>query len=115
MTYDEKLANKIRIYLEKFRELKVEEKRMFRGITFMINDKMCISVSGNNMMCRFDPGLQEDVAEKKGFQPMIMKGKEIKGYCYINPIGFESKRDFQYWINLCLDYNERAKMTRKKK
>ena len=115
MAYDTKLAERIRQYLEKFPKLKIEEKEMFRGLTFMINGKMCVCVSGQNMMCRFDPALTEEVAEKNGFQPMIMKGKEYKGYCYIHPEGFKSKKDFEYCVNLCLDFNERAKSSKKKK
>ena len=88
---------------------------MFRGLTFMINEKMCISVSGENLMCRFDPTLHEIVAEKNGFMPMIMKGKEYKGFCYVDPIGLKSKKEFEYWINLCLDYNERANSSKKSK
>ena len=115
MAYDIKLADRIREYLMLFPKLKVQEKKMFRGLTFMINDKMCVSVSGENLMCRFDPDLQEEVAEKNGFQPMIMKGKELKGYCYINPIGLKSRKDFEYWVNLCLSYNEKAKSSKKTK
>lgn len=114
MAYDIQLADRIRAYLLQFATFKVEEKKMFRGLTFMINDKMCITVSGENLMCRFDPGLHETVAEKNGFMPMIMKGKEYKGFCYVDPVGFKSKNDFHYWMNLCLDYNERAEPSKKK-
>lgn len=113
MPYDKKLADRIREYLVKPPQQKTTEKQMFSGLTFMVNDKMCVCVSGENLMCRFDPDLQEDVAEKKGFQPMIMKGKELKGYCYVDPIGFKLKKDFEYWICLCLDYNETAKSSKK--
>ena len=113
MAYDTKLADRIRKYLVGFPNLKIEEKKMFRGLTFMVNGKMCVNVSGDNLMCRFNPNLQEEVAEKKGFQTMIMKGKEYKGYCYISPDGLKSKKDFEYWINLCLDFNEKAKSSKK--
>jgi hypothetical protein len=75
----------------------------------------CVNVSGENLMCRFDPALQDEVAERNGYEPMIMKGKELKGYCYVQPIGFKLKKDFEYWVNLCLEYNERAKASKKKK
>ena len=114
MAYDTKLADRIRKYLLRFPALKVEEKKMFRGLTFMVNGKMCVSISGENLMCRFDPEMQQEVAEKNGFRSMIMKKKELKGYCYIDPTGFKSKKDFEYWIILCLDYNERAKSSKKK-
>jgi TfoX/Sxy family transcriptional regulator of competence genes len=115
MAYDIKLADRIRKYLLKFPLLKVEEKEMFRGLTFMVNGKMCVSVSGENLMCRFDAALHEEAAEKTGFEPMIMKGKELKGYCYIRPVGLTSQKDFEYWLNLSLDYNERAKSSKRKK
>ena len=115
MAYDTKLADKIREYLTAFPKLNIEEKKMFSGVGFMVNSKMCVNVSGNNLMCRFDPALQDKIAEKNGYEPMIMKGKELKGYCYVQPDGFKSKKDFEYWVNLCLAYNERAKASKKKK
>ena len=45
---------------------------------------------------------------------MIMKGKELKGYCYVEPLGFENNKDFSWWINLCLRFNDRAKSSKKK-
>ena len=112
MTYDTGLADRVREYLLRFSSLKIEEKKMFRGLTFMINGKMCVSVSGENLMCRFDPVLTEEVAKRTGFLPMKMRGKEYKGYCYVEPAGFNSNRDFEYWINLCLDFNARAKASK---
>lgn len=88
---------------------------MFRGVTFMVNGKMCVSVSGDEMMCRFDPALQEAVAKKNSFRTMIMKGKEYKGYGYIGQEGIKSKKDFDYWLNLCLEFNSEAKASKKKK
>lgn len=65
MPYDLSLANNIRTYLATIPKLKIEEKKMFRGLAFMVNGKMCIDVSGDNLMCRFDPILQEVVAGKR--------------------------------------------------
>lgn len=112
MSYNEKLADRIRAALVELQ--KVEEKKMFRGITFMVNGKMCVSVSGDEMMCRFDPALHETVAKKNGFRTMIMKGREYKGYGYVSQSGIRSEKDFDYWINLCLEFNSRAKASKKK-
>ena len=114
MAYDIKLADRVRNYLVQIPKLQIDEKKMFSGLAFLVNEKMCINVSGDNLMCRFDPSLQEEVAEKTGFQPMIMKGKELVGYCYVEPPGFDSKKDFEYWIGLCLDYNSKAKSSKRK-
>jgi hypothetical protein len=64
-------------------------------------------------MCRFDPELTRDLEKRKGFLPMIMKGREYKGYCYVEPAGFKNKKDFEYWVNLCLDFNDKAKSSKR--
>ena len=112
MAYNEKLVDKIRESLQYLDD--VEEKKMFRGVTFMVNGKMCVSVSGDEMMCRFDPARQEEVVERKGFRTMIMKNKELKGYGYVSEEGIRSAKDFDYWINLSLDFNKFAKASKKK-
>lgn len=55
MAYDIKLADRIREYLNAIPNIKIEERKMFGGLAFMINDKMYVCVSGENLMCRFDP------------------------------------------------------------
>lgn len=113
MAYDETLADRIREALACLEN--VEEKKMFRGITFMVNGKMCVSVSGENLMVRFDPALHEMLAERTGFADMVMKGKVYKGYGYIEPGALQSKNDLDYWLGLALDFNSRAKASAKKK
>ena len=113
MAYNEKLADRIREALADIKQ--VEEKKMFRGITFMVKGKMCVSVSGDEMMCRFDPALQETVAEKKSFRPMIMKGREYKGYIYVEGEGIKTKKQLEYWVNLALEFNKKAKASKKHK
>jgi TfoX/Sxy family transcriptional regulator of competence genes len=105
MAYNEKLAERLRKALAHLPQ--VEEKKMFRGLTFMVNGKMCVCASGDEMMCRFDPALQDLVTKKKGFRTMIMKNKIYKGYGYINEEGIRSKKDFDYWLGLSLAFNEK--------
>jgi TfoX N-terminal domain len=115
MAYDIKLADRVRAYLAEIPDLEIEEKTMFNVLNFMVNGKTCVCVKDESLMLRFDPNLQEEVSEKNGYETMLMKGKEYKGYCYVNPEGFQSNNDFEYFMNLCLDYNKIAKSSKKKK
>ena len=115
MAFDINLAKRVRAYLSEVPNLEIEEKKMFGGLAFMINGKMCINVSGEKLMCRFNPNQLEEIAEKRGFQPMIMKGREYKGYCHVHPKGFENEENFAFWIELCLAFNEQAKSSKKRK
>lgn len=115
MAYDTNLADRVREYLAEIPNIDIEEKEMFNVLNFMVNDKTCVCVRGENLMLRFDPSRQEELYEKDGYETMLMKGKEYKGYCYINPVGFRDKKDFEFFLNLCLDYNKVAKSSKKQK
>lgn len=114
MTYNINLVDNVREYLAEIPNIEIEEKEMFNVLNFMVNGKTCICVSGENLMLRFDPKLQEELSEKNGYETMLMKGKEYKGYCYINPNGFKNKKDFEFFVNLCLEYNKIAKSSKKR-
>ncbi|SKB63761.1 TfoX/Sxy family protein [Daejeonella lutea] len=105
MPYNIELANRLREYLGKVPRLRVKEKKMFGGLAFMVSDRMCINVSGDRLMCRFDPKLEAEIRAKAGYEPMIMRGKELRGYCYVREEGYRSEEDFKYWVGFCLDYN----------
>ena len=116
MPYNIALANRVREYLfAHSAALHIEEKEMFSGLAFLVNGKMCVNVSGDNLMCRFDPALRDELAERQGYLPMVMKGREYKGYCYVSPDGFTRKPDFEYWLNRCLDFNKEARASKRRK
>jgi TfoX/Sxy family transcriptional regulator of competence genes len=110
MAYNEKLTNRIREALSEIPN--VEEKRMFSGITFMVNGKMCISAGDDRIMCRIDPTIHEQVVERKGCRTVTMKGREYKGYVYVNEEGIKTKKDFDFWIGLALGFNKLAKASK---
>jgi len=113
MAYNEQLTNRIREALAHLPN--VEEKRMFRGVTFMVNGKMCISAGNDEMMCRIDPAMYETALERNGSRAMIHRGRTMKGFLFVHEESIRSKKDFDYWINLALDFNKKARPAPKKK
>jgi TfoX/Sxy family transcriptional regulator of competence genes len=113
MAYNETLANRIR---EAFAELPdVEEKEMMGGLVFMYNGKMCVGVVKDDLMCRIDPSIKDDLLEKTGCREMDFTGRPMKSYILIDEIGMKSKKDFNYWIGLALAFNPNAKASKKRK
>jgi len=113
MPYSEQLANRIR---ERFAELEnVEEKEMMGGLTFMYNGKMCVGIIKDELMCRIDPELHNEAIEKRGCRTMDFTKLPMKGYVMIDETGMKSKTEFDYWIDLSLAYNSKAKASKKKK
>ncbi len=112
MAFDEKLVDRIREHLAL--QEKVEEKNMFGGVCFMVDGKMCVGVVKDEMMCRIDPAMDEIVLEKTGCRIMDFTGKPMKGYVFISKDGMKTKKDFEYWLALCLEFNAKAKASKKK-
>jgi TfoX/Sxy family transcriptional regulator of competence genes len=113
MAYNENLANRIR---DRLAELpSVEEKEMMGGLTFMVNDKMCVGIIKDEMMCRIDPGFHEKAVEMKGCRTMDFTKRPMKGYVMVDETGMKTKQEFDYWINLALEFNKIAKSSKRKK
>jgi TfoX/Sxy family transcriptional regulator of competence genes len=113
MAYSKKLAARVRKELSHLDD--VTEKKMFSGITFMVNGKMCISVGPARIMCRINPLMHEEAIKRTGSATVLMKGREYKGYLFVSEDTIEKKAELNYWVKLCLDYNIIAKASKKKK
>jgi len=113
MAYDHQLADRIRKSMATLAN--VEEKEMMGGLVFMYNDKMCVGVIRDEMMCRIDPGLHEQSIERPGCRTMDFTNRPMTGYVLVDENGMKFKKDFEYWIGLALDFNKEAKSSKKKK
>jgi len=112
MAYDEKLADRTREIIA-LTHKNVEEKKMFGGLCFMVNDKMCVGVEKERLMVRFDPDKNDEVMEKEGCKPMNFTGKVMKGYAFVDIDVLNTKKELEYWIKLALDFNKKAKPSKK--
>ncbi|TGL61093.1 TfoX family protein [Leptospira sarikeiensis] len=112
MALNEKLAGRIRESLAGHED--VEEKKMFGGLCFMVNGKMCVCAKTEEMMCRIDPEIFESVLKKKKARPMIHNGNLMKGFLFISEEDLKTKKEFEYWIKLSLEYNKVSKPAKAK-
>jgi TfoX/Sxy family transcriptional regulator of competence genes len=92
----------------------VEEKHMFGGIAFMVNQKMCVGIIKDEMMCRIDPGIHDLVVEKDGCRTMDFNRKPMKGFVMVDQNAMKTGEAFEYWISLAMEFNRSAKESAKK-
>lgn len=114
MAYNQQLADRTREIISRT-HTDVEEKRMFGGLCFMVNGKMCVGVESERMMVRFDPALNDEIMEKDGVGPMDFTGRVMKGFAFVEIEALQSDKDLEYWVALALDFNSRAKPSKKRK
>ena len=113
MSYNEALANRTREIIS-LTHKNVEEKKMFGGLCFMVNDKMCVGVEQERLMVRLDPEKYDEVIQKEGCTPMDFSGKPMQGFVFVSIDALTTKKKLEYWIKLALEYNSIAKASKKK-
>jgi hypothetical protein len=118
MAYNEATALRIRnVFYDK--GVLFTEKKMFSGICFMVDDKMCcgthIDKKTNDelLLCRIGETAYESALENENCIPMEFTGKPMKGYVFVTQNGHQSTKDLNYWMQLCLDFNPLAKKSKK--
>ena len=113
MAYNEFLADRIKLVLKE-KTVPFAEKAMMGGLTFMIHDKMCVGIVKDSLMARIDPEVYDNALKMKGCREMDFTRKPMKGFVFIDPEGYDLDTDLEYWIDLALEYNPKARSSKKK-
>jgi TfoX/Sxy family transcriptional regulator of competence genes len=108
MAYDEDLADRIRELIAA--ERGVEEKRMFGGLAFLINGNMSVAASGRGgLMVRVPPDETGKLLGREHVEPMVMAGRETRGWLLIAADGLKTKRQLQSWVTRGVGYAKNLK------
>lgn len=98
MAYDEDLADRVRELLGP--EPGLTEKRMFGGLGFMINGNMAIAASGQGgLLVRVPPEDTESLRDDEHVEPMVMRGREMRGWLRVATDGVRTKRELEEWVD----------------
>ncbi len=114
MAYNEELAVRVRDWFTKCK-VTFEEKRMMGGLCFLLDGKMCVGVEKERLMVRLDPDIYEVALKRKGCRPMDFTGRPMRGFVFVGADGFSSARELAVWLELALEFNPKAKSSKKRK
>lgn len=102
MAYDEDLANRIREVLAGEQAVEgqtVDEKRMFGGLAFLVGGHMAVAASGRGgLMVRVPPEDTEALLAADHVSPMVMAGRETKGWLRVADDGVRTTRQLRAWV-----------------
>lgn len=103
MTYDTDLADRIRELLGTVRG--VDEKRMFGGLAFLINGNMSVAVSKQGgILVRVPPDETEKLLARAHVNPMVMAGREARGWIRVDADGVKTKRQLTTWVTRGVEF-----------
>lgn len=113
MTEEDHLLDRITTFLQDT-HIVYETKNMFGGHCFMVDNKMCFGTYKGGLMARVDPKEVDILTNRTGAEKMIHAGRPMTGYLMIQPAGYERDEDLEFWIRKCLEFNPKAKSSKKK-
>lgn len=87
---------------------------MFSGLSFLVDEKLCVSVaSKNRVLLRLSPTDYDDAVEKNGVDTMDRNGKPMKGYIYLHEELVQTDKQLKHWVDKALAFNPLAQSSKK--
>ncbi len=102
MAIDDHLAERVRAVLADAGA--IEEKKMFGGLTFMLDGHMCCGVLGDDLIVRVGADRQDAALAKPHTRPFDFTGKPLTGFVTVAPAGFEGAAALARMVGLAVEF-----------
>jgi len=82
----------------------VEEKKMFGGLTFMVDGQMCCGVLKNDLVVKVGSSGWDAVVAQPHVRPFDFSGRPMVGMVYVAPPGVTTDQALGAWVQRGLDF-----------
>ena len=96
MPYDETLAARIRVTLRERSD--ITERKMFGGVAFLCNGRMCCGVAGPDLVVRVVETEMPRALARPHVRPMDLTGRPLRGFVFVSPSGCRTNQALQKWV-----------------
>jgi TfoX/Sxy family transcriptional regulator of competence genes len=102
MAFDEGLAQRLRERLADTGGL--AEKRMFGGLSFLVDGNLCVGVIGEELIARVGADATAAALERPGSRPFDFTGRPMKNWVAVRPDALEDDDALAGWVELALAF-----------
>lgn len=96
MAYSEDLAQRVRVALAE--QPVVDEKKMFGGLAFMVNNHMCCGILGSELMVRVGPERYAEALAQPHARIMDFNHRVSRGMVMVDAAGLASDATLNEWV-----------------
>ena len=96
MAYNEELALRVREAFGDRQDL--TEKKMFGGLSFMLNGNMCCGIVSDDLMVRVGADNHQEALAQPHARPMDFTGRSMKGMVYVGVQGLQEDGALEQWL-----------------
>lgn len=101
MAFNERLAERVRAALDG--RAGISERKMFGGLAFLLDGKMCVGVLGDELVVRSGAERYAESLKRPHARPMDFTGRSMTGMVYVAPAGTSRGAALQRWVKLGLE------------
>ncbi|MFL7812720.1 MAG: TfoX/Sxy family protein [Anaerolineales bacterium] len=102
MVYDENLAQRVRVLIEKERGF--SEKKMFGGIGYLLHGNMACGVIRQDLIVRVGADRYLDALVQPHVELFDMTGRAMTGWVIVKEPGYQDDQDLQDWVSQGVEY-----------
>ena len=110
MPYSKLIEEKIEKIVGRWK--KIEKKKMFGGICYLINGNMCFGIYREYLIVRTGTEVADKKLKERNVKPFDITGKALKGWVMVGEQGWKKQEDWR--IGLISGRNMRLPCLRKK-
>jgi hypothetical protein len=104
MSYSRSLADRIRQAFTGRRG--ITERKMFGGLVFFLNDKICVGIWHQSLIARLGVEQAALALKQPHVGPFDVTGRPMKGWIMVEPDGLESAAQLEAWIERALQFTQ---------
>ena len=102
MAFNEELAERVRQRLD--RRKKVEEKKMFGGVGFLLNGNMLVGVWKESLIVRLGPEEGDEALLEPHVKEFDITGRAMKGWVLVAAEGVANDDQLARWIQRAVSF-----------
>jgi hypothetical protein len=102
MAFDETLTARVRHTLSGHSG--IAERKMFGGIAFLLNGRMCCGVAGRDLVVRVIDTEMTAALARPHVRPMDLTGRPLRGFVFVSPPGCRTDAALKRWVTEGLRY-----------
>ena len=97
MAHDEQLADRVRRAVSGAGS--VEEKRMFGGLSFLVDGHLAVAVSGQGgLLVQVTDAERDALLAEPHVAPMLMGGRESRSWLHVQEQAVDSAEQLRTWV-----------------
>src|SRR5690349_19277085 len=102
MAYDEGLAERLRETLSDYPQM--SEKKMFGGLSFLLDGNLCVGVIGDDLIARVGLEAHPAALEQPHTRAFDFTGRPMNGWIVVAPDGMESDESLREWVDRAVQF-----------